>query len=182
MIILSATIIFITSCAKAESILLASRNNNNSIVYQNAQTNEISKPYADQAYVYSHQHENIFVSANDPNYVKYIVIQPIFKSSPKVWILIQRDFDIPFPGLSSAESKFTSENNLYLVKTVKIIDDPRAPVADKTEKIPIDYSIFEKLVTNSTCYAMPENHKLRLCTAKEAKLRTPALKVFLGEH
>jgi len=55
------------------------------------------------------------------------------------------------------------------------------PVPDKTEIIPIDYSIFEKPVTQPTCYAMPEDHILRPCTPEEAKLRTPALKVFLGE-
>ena len=50
-----------------------------------------------------------------------------------------------------------------------------------TETIPIDYSLFEKPVKKPTCYLMPENHKLRPCTTEEAKLRTPALKVFLGE-
>jgi len=158
-------------------------NHDQNLIYENLKTREVSPSYAGGSYCYPPApYDNYILTADNPSDVRYIILQPIFTSQRKVWILIQRDFDIPFPGLfPGVDSKFTSENNLYLVETVKIINNPRNPVANKTETIPIDYSIFEKSVPTPTCYTIPDNHKLRLCTAAEAQLRTPALKVFLEE-
>ena len=124
------------------------------------------------------------LTANDPNNTQYIILQPIFTSQSKVWILIERDFRTTFPNADQNHpSKFLKTDELFLVTSedAQFVKSELEPVVTKSEILPIDYSIFETQVTQPTCYTIPEDHKLRLCTADEAKLRTPALKVFLGE-
>ena len=94
--------------------------------------------------------------------------------------MIERDFGTPFPGLTGAESKFLPNGNLFLVTSAE--GDPQIGFTPfQPETISIDYSIFEKFIDKPTCYTILEDHKLRSCTAEETKLRTQALKVFLGE-
>jgi hypothetical protein len=152
-------------------------------VFLNKKNQEISAVYSGfgSGFVCSPNHE-IMADADKPNEPKVIFLHPIFRSQIKVWIIIPRDYGNVFPGLSEAFSEFKKNGDLYLVVSSDL--DPKdfhLLVATKTETIPIDYSLFEKPVSKPTCYAMPENHKLRPCTKEETKLRSPALKVFLGE-
>ena len=152
-------------------------------IYADIKSHEISSPYPYQSTIYSKKY-NLMVTANDPNNTQYIILQPIFTSQSKVWILIERDFRTTFPNADqNYPSTFFKAGELFLVTSedAQFVKSELEPVVTKSEIIPIDYSIFEKQVSQPTCYAMPEDHKLRLCTADEEKLRTSALKVFLGE-
>ncbi len=155
-------------------------NNDQNLVFKNNKTKETSPSYPAGSYLYPTSPEDIMLTANDPNNNQYIILQPIFASQPKVWLLIKRDFETPFPGLTDAESKFLPNGNLFLVTSAS--GDPQTGFKPfDPEVIPIDYSIFEKSVNKPICYSIHEEHKLRPCTTAEAKLRTPSLKVFLGE-
>ena len=151
------------------------------IVYLNVNDHEVSTLYSDTAddKLYPKNHP-LMLTPNYYNDVRYLILQPIFPNQPKVWILIKRDYSTPFPGLTGAESKFLSNGDLFLVTSAD--GDPQIGFTPfQPETISIDYSFFEKSVNKPTCYSLLEDHKLRPCTATEAKLRTPALKVFLGE-
>jgi hypothetical protein len=155
-------------------------------VFYNKNDNHFSLPYPnsqDQDSYLCPENKNFFISADDANALHFLILQPVFKNQPKVWILVKRNFNISFLLPTEPDTHFLDNGNLFLVEHVKtaVIGNMPEPVPDKTETIPIDYSIFEKPVTQPTCYAMPEDHILRPCTPEEAKLRTPALKVFLGE-
>ena len=148
-------------------------------VYFDVHSYEVSQTYPYFDTIYAEQIA-IMATVDDPSDVHYVILQPIFKNQSKVWILIKRDYSNPFPGLTGAESKFLKNGNLFLVTSAD--GDPQIGFTPfQPEIIPIDYSIFAKSVNKPTCYVMPEDHKLRLCNQEEAKLRTPALKVFLGE-
>lgn len=160
------------------------------MVFISKKTSEPSSVYPYIAYKCPNNY-NIIANVNYSNAPQFVVIQPIFKSQPKVWVIIPRNFKNIFPGNafeSDQNSHFLSNGDLYLALSVEMdpgTDDRGMKYAtfhsETIETIPIDYSLFEKPVKKPTCYFMLENHKLRLCTAKEAKLRSPALSVFLGE-
>jgi hypothetical protein len=161
-------------------------NNRSEIVFLNNKGAEASNPYSDMFYIFQDKY-NILASPNDNNNLDFIIVQPVFKSQPKVWILILREFKtifIGYPASPKTSTEFLENGNLYLVDSVEMDPDIEKmgvmhPTA--TENILIDYSIFEKTVKKPTCYMIPESHKMRPCTPEEAKLRTPALRVFLGE-
>ena len=154
------------------------------VVYLNLRDLAVSPVYPDNQNTLYPQNYSLLISPNNLYSAQYLILQPIFVSQPKVWILIKRDSMARlFPGLVNDESYFTNDGSLSLVRTEKRSEqDARFFEAVKREIIPINYSIFEKSVTKPTCYSLPEDHKLRPCTTTEAKLRTPALKVFLGEN
>ena len=148
-------------------------------VFLNKKTKDVSPVYSGIEFLCPPQHE-IMADADLSNKTSPVFLHPIFPSQPKSWIMIARHFQVEFPGLNGALSTFKENGNLLLVIAAE--GDPQSGFTPaKTETIPIDYSLFEKPVNKPTCYTMPEDHKLRLCTKEEAKLRSPALKVFLGE-
>lgn len=153
-------------------------------IFFNKKTKEVYQvyPYFDTIYP---EQADIMATTESHNLVnpipRYIILSPIFKSQPKVWIIIQRNFKTSFPGVIEADSNFLPNGDLHLVITSQY--DPRyynTLMADKTETIHIDYAVFQKSVHKPTCYALPEDHKLRLCTEAEAKIRSLALTVFLN--
>ena len=118
----------------------------------------------------------VIYAADDDNKSNALVVQPIFENQPKVWLLVQRKDDIIFAYSDHSYTNIT--NKVLALYTASDIFNKNTW---HNENIVINDSIFKKLVSHPTCYVMPEDHELRLCSADEAKLRTPALKTFLGE-
>ena len=128
-------------------------------------------------------HAPVIAALNGGRQMSALIIQPVFKSQPKVWIVVPRHFTIEFPGFAGTNSNFLENGDLYLVVTWK--PDAKYPLnalADKTETLKIDYSIFNQPVDKPTCYAIPPDHKMRPCNEDEMKIRSPALSAFLGEN
>lgn len=150
-------------------------------VFFNPKTREVSPVYPYQEWLCAKSMPLMTSWVEFEHLNTLIVLQPIFKSQPPVWLVIQRTMSIPFPGFSGAlQSQFLKSGKLYLATWDEVDEDnPREAKLTDSETIPIPYSIFKKSVSKPTCYIMPEDHKLRLCNAEEAKLRTPALKAFL---
>jgi hypothetical protein len=150
-------------------------------VFFNTKTNEVSYTYTDINSICSPQHE-IMADADNQYAPHVIFFHPIFKSQPKTWIIVPRKFNewAKFSNVDDSQPTFLENGNFRLVIEAEP-ETAQEMKPTKVETIPIDYSIFEKPVNKPTCYAMPENYKLRPCTFAEAKLRSPALKAFLGE-
>jgi hypothetical protein len=70
-------------------------------VFFNLSNNELSPIYyGDFNYILCPSDQNLFVepNSNDDNNYKALIIHPIFKSQPKTWIIIKRNFNTIFPG------------------------------------------------------------------------------------
>jgi hypothetical protein len=152
-------------------------------VFLNKKTKEISAVYPGVGSNFKCPSEHEIMADADNQYAPHVIFfHPIFKSQPKTWIIVPRKFNewARFSNVDDSQPTFLENGNFRLVIEAEP-ETAQEMKPTKVETIPIDYSIFEKPVNKPTCYAMPENYKLRPCTFAEAKLRSPALKAFLGE-
>ena len=154
-------------------------------VFFRKDTNELSQTYTnlkatDGGYLCASK-KLLIAELNNNEDSDALIIQPVFKTQSKIWINIPvpKDMNTTFPGIP--EAKFSKNGWLYL--PIKISgDDPNHIIIEKTETIPIDYSIFDQKMDKPTCYTIPTDHKMRLCTPEEAAIRSPALTQFLEQR
>jgi hypothetical protein len=118
----------------------------------------------------------VIYQQDDDNQTKTMIIQPIFKSQPKIWFVVTRKNNIIFTNNGHAYTNVT-DKQLSLYTAAKVSDRNTW----NHEEIMLKASLLTENIKQQTCYAIPEDQKLRPCTPEETKLRTPALKVFLGE-